>query len=347
MSEVLVAACLAASSVISSNYHNVKDLKVCQEVERPDEPARFAEYANQFHAVHAKQQATNEQTQDTNQIVWRGMHAKGHGCFTGKLTVTTQDASLQAGFFKKDATYPVVARFSNGSGNFAKDQKRDLRGLALKVSGIDGQPLVGEKWEVGTQDFLMTNAPQHHTKDIDELMGFINAMAGSTFDKVKFFVGHPKVLTTLLGQTGREVHSLLGESYYSRAAFTWGDGQAVKYAAIPCEKLGGGDSKEDPNYLTEDLTKRMGSQGACFNLTVQKQLDAKEQPIENHRKLWKTTHQVVAKVSFEPQAGDFSDTCEKMKFNPWNGVREFKPLGNFNRARGYIYKASQNYRQTR
>ena len=48
-----------------------------------------------------------------------------------------------------------------------------------------------------------------------------------------------------------------------------------------------------------------------------------------------------------PQDIDLPTTeaqCEKLSFNPWNGLNAHKPLGNMQRARRAVYLAGAHYR---
>lgn len=333
---------------ISNTYDDPSDLGVGQEIIPKDEAEKLAQYAKKFLLIHKKQQFKNSENLGSKSTVWRGMHARGHGCFVGQLQATIESDEFLQGIFQKDMTYPIVARFSNGSGSLKNDRKRDLRGFAIKVKSIEGKPLLGSAKNQSEQDFLMTNAPRHHAKDIDQLMEFIEAMSENALNKAAFFLKYPAVLTTLLGQTSRKVDSLLTESYWSRSPITWGHDLVVKYLAEPCyanltnqisTKGGGSD-------LSSQIKAQMRHSGACFWLKVQKQVNPSTEPIENHRTAWKTAEHTVAKIMFPQQEADLGKSCEALTFNPWNGILEHRPLGNFNRARKYIYEVSQSYRRT-
>ncbi|MES2963212.1 MAG: hypothetical protein V4760_04920, partial [Bdellovibrionota bacterium] len=63
----------------------------------------------------------------------RGVHPRSHGCVTGTLNVNS-NLKTEAGLFKRGASYPVTARFSNGSPKAtANDADVDTRGFAMKV----------------------------------------------------------------------------------------------------------------------------------------------------------------------------------------------------------------------
>lgn len=142
-----------------------------------DEKSGFNKYAGVFPEIHEKQQTINERSiaGDVGPgFHYRGMHAKGHGCVKGSFEVTTSDSRFKFGVLKEQKRYPVIARFSNGSGEIKNDSERGLRGLAVKIF-IGSMPQVNGHVEKGVHDLLMTNAPRHHARDVDHLMEFIEA----------------------------------------------------------------------------------------------------------------------------------------------------------------------------
>lgn len=331
-----------------SPYDDSRGLGLNQEFIPKDETKRFAQYAQTFAKIHSDQQANNENLRPPSSLSnfhYRGMHAKGHGCLKGTFKVTTQDKKLQFGLFKNPASYSVYGRFSNGSVMLQSDKDRDLRGLALKVN-MGNLPQVEGAKEPGKADFLMTNAPGHHAKDIEQLMRFIEVDASGGARKAVFMASNPGLTKTLLDQTQREVLSVMGEGYWSRAPYRLGPNQAVKFFVKPCKKVVpaplNGRNPED--QLKWDLVVK-AKEGNCFNMFVQPQTDAQKEPIENHQVEWKSESFMVATINFPPQELDRSAVCENAVFNPWNAHVDQKPLGNFNRARKYVYEVAEKFRR--
>jgi hypothetical protein len=54
---------------------------------------------------------------------------------------------------------------------------------------------------------------------------------------------------------------------------------------------------------------------------------------------------MVATINFPPQELDRTAVCENAVFNPWNAHVDQKPLGNFNRARKYVYEVAEKFRR--
>lgn len=90
----------------------------------------------------------------------RDAHAKGHGCVKGEFAVRRDvPDDLKVGVFKEERTFKTWLRYSNGNSEVRYDWKRDARGMAIKLIGVEGRKLVPEFPEQSTQDFVMINHP--------------------------------------------------------------------------------------------------------------------------------------------------------------------------------------------
>jgi len=91
--------------------------------------------------------------------------------------------------------------------------------------------------------------------------------------------------------------------------------------------------------------------GACFDMLVQPQNDACQQPIEDPTIDWgpTTTWIKVATINIPPQEilhRDMLEFCDAMTFTPWNSLEDHRPLGGINLARKAAYFASAKTRLT-
>src|SRR4051812_32652282 len=90
----------------------------------------------------------------------RDAHAKRHGCVKGELTVRGDiPEDLKVGVFEKARTFKTWQRYSNGNSEIRSDWKTDARGMAIKLTNVEGTKLVPEYPEQSTQDFVMINHP--------------------------------------------------------------------------------------------------------------------------------------------------------------------------------------------
>ena len=90
----------------------------------------------------------------------RDAHAKAHGCVKGDFTVRDDvPDDMKVGVFAEPHQYKTWLRYSNGNSEIRYDWKRDARGMAIKLTSVDGKKLVPEFPEQSTQDFVMINHP--------------------------------------------------------------------------------------------------------------------------------------------------------------------------------------------
>lgn len=333
----------------------------------PDEEKLFSELAD--HITKIQDELKNIKHQDG---ILRGFHAKPHGCLRGHLVVLPvtrryvapkfqmepEDpqmrvipAETQFGIFKDEQKYDILARFSSGVGFRKPDTELDVRGLAIKVLGVEGErvkPLPSDPHpEQHTQDFVMTNNPTQLASTAQEFMKFgevqHNSFLASLFLMKKW--RSMKVGSRILF---REVASLVNEQYWSDAPIRLGT-RTIKYTARPCgnNPSAGVRNGKDKDYLTEDLGAFAATNPICFDFAVQFQLDAIKQPIEDALTEWEeddTPFVTVAQIQFPPQELKQTQGCEGLRFTPWHALREHQPVGNMNRGRRLVYESSQRHR---
>lgn len=333
------------------DYSGASTLGLNEELVLDNERQVFKQYASEFELIHRGQQDQNAQSMGTQNNL-RGMHAKSHGCVEGQVKVMPAEPRYAIGLFSNpEAEYKVTARFSNASGLMTGDGERDLRGLAIKVIVPNLEQVEGTVAK-GEHDFLFTNAPSHHAKDIVELMDFTKAFAAGGAQKASFLATHPFLAAKLISQTGGTVESLWSETYWGRAPFRFGNKKTVKFLIKPLQKITSAslqsDSGNSNDRLAQDLSAQLsllsGNQKLRFGIFAQFQTDPQSEPVEDHSVEWKTGEVKLAEVSFGKQTPSLGASCENLKFHPWNVQKEHRPLGNMNRARRAIYEAAQEFR---
>jgi hypothetical protein len=312
-----------------------------------EEAKSFAEFASQIRKIQEKQAS------DHGQPMQRGFHAKAHGCVAAQFNLLPErDARTRFGLFsgrlaQGKVSWPAWVRFSNAVGWRQSDNELDARGMAVKVLGVPGKKLSDEEAE--TQDFLMTNSPTPVGGDAVDFMAFADANARGQISGLGFAVTHAKRgAQALMGTT--PIASAVAETYWSGGAFHLGAHQAIKFLAKPCAT----DHARNPagagaEGLRADL-KAAAAEGFCFRLYVQFQSDAFRTPIEDAAREWSELDSPpvpVAEITVPPQTLDDPARdrfCEKLSFNPWHALPAHQPMGHINRARKYVYGASNAYR---
>ncbi len=273
-------------------------------------------------------------------VVRRAFHAKTDaGLTNAEFRVAPElDDELATGIFVAGAVYPATVRFSNAAGTIGADAKPDLRGVAIRVDGV--------------QDFLLTNAPASHARDAEQFMA---AAKAATRPKSLAILGLLRALgprETLrmlraVRAASRRIESLATESYWSRAPFELGT-QAVKFKLVAAAALDGRGANGGPDYLREDLARRLRAGPLTFPFQIQRFVDERTTPIEDGTVEWQESDsqpETIAELVLPQQdlTGEADALVEKLTFTPWN-TTSIRPLGSLNRARKLVYAASAERR---
>jgi hypothetical protein len=309
-----------------------------------EERAQFAEFAKRIQELQRKSSSEH------GQPLQRGFHAKSHACLRGELRLDPQrDPRARYGVFADgQPNRDVVVRFSNGVGWKQDDGALDARGMAVKVLGVPGPKYLPD--EPTTQDFLMTNSPTPVGRDAVEFMEFARANVSGRVAEMFFAFGHASTGAAALARTG-PVSSMVTQQYWSGGAYHLGAHQAVKYSARPCDlRMERHPDRSSPDYLRQDLADAARG-GICMRFLVQFQADPQTTPIENASKAWEEADApfvTVARVVMPPQTVPSDPAsvaaCDALAYTPWHAIPAHKPMGHINRARRYVYEASQQAR---
>jgi catalase len=285
--------------------------------------------------------------------VRRVFHAKSHGCLLGELRLlSSRPDKTRHGIFWNRAPdkYSVLARFSNGQGTIDRDLLPDVRGVALKIFGV--QPGAEQ-----TIDFLMTNSRVAFGKDHAEFVEFMEASKDG-IPGLGFGLRHPRVVFNLL-KCICPPRSVAELTYGSGHAYLLGPDSAMKLKLEPhVDHVGFFDAAaarihliDDRDFLGHELEERARTKGVRFTLSVQleNEDDPAATPIEDALFEWTEESSPplpVAELVFDPQPmtdarREYVDT---LSFNPWNYHPEHRPLGNLARGRLFSYSASREGR---
>jgi hypothetical protein len=299
---------------------------------REEEERRIQGFVDEIHDV--------QERNANGGIVRRAFHAKTDAGLTNAEFRVAHDLDdeLTSGIFVAGAVYPATVRFSNAAGTIGADSKPDLRGIAIRVDGV--------------QDFLLTNAPASHARDAEQFMA---AAKAATQPKPLAILGLLRALgarETLrmlraVRAASRRVESLAMESYWSRAPFELGT-QAVKFKLAAAAAVDGRDANGGPEYLREDLAQRLRTGPLTFPFQAQRFVDEQRTPIEDGAVEWKESDsppETIAELVLPQQdlTGEADALVEKLTFTPWN-TTSIRPLGSLNRARKLVYEASAEQR---
>jgi catalase len=290
------------------------------------------------------------QAEAADGVIPRFNQPKTVACLKGSFRVHEGlPDSLAQGLFVRPGSYPAVLRFANATQ--MDDSEKDIRGLSIKVSGVQGPVLWGQE---GIQDFLFNSFPSLFVATPEEFLTFIRARQEDR--KLSFFLSpfdpHLKSLWTVF-KARQKTNSPLDIRYWSTVPFQLGDSEqsAVKYSVIPCSTY---QTKQPvnpgPNQLRSAISAHLDQQPACLTFAVQLRTDPEAMPIEDASVIWdedKSPFQSVATIILDKQPFDTSEAlaqCERMSFNPWQSLPAHKPLGRMNEVRREVYARAEKFR---
>jgi catalase len=294
----------------------------------------------------------------------RDQHPKSHGYVEGELIVEENIADdFQVGVFAKPQTFPIWIRFSNGGsdrgqdGNFLPDTVGDVRGMAIKLMGVEGEMAIADPLHSGEQDFILMNSPTFFIKDVQGYMDFFPVIQAIKKGEITFNASGapdkvpPNLLKSLQAVSyafplvkkikERPTSSLLEIPYWSATPYQLGK-NAIKFSVVPQasgESFNPASATDQSNYLREAMTQHLASKDAYFDFKIQLQTDAVQMPVEDPTVEWDEQASPYVKVATIriPQQDFNSEERKKLdeqqSFSPWHSLLEHQPLGGVNRAR--------------
>jgi hypothetical protein len=283
----------------------------------------------------------------------RDAHPKLHGCVRAEFSIEPNlPPELSIGVFGQVRTFPAWLRFSNQSAKVDPDSKPDIRGVAIKLMGVDGEKLLQNETHETTQDFILISDSRFVTKDVAEFDGLVSALTGGFLGLVWYFLTHLRVLRNLKSSLRRHANPL-GIRYFSVVPYMLGN-KAVKYSLIPRDAVETPLPENPPeSYLREAMVNQLRSGAAVFDFAVQFQTDPYKMPIEDPGVTWDealSPFRKVATVTIPSQAFDTPERREfadNLSFNPWHCLPEHRPIGGISRARRQVYQALSIFRHER
>jgi hypothetical protein len=283
----------------------------------------------------------------------RRFHVKSHGLVEAELKVEESlPPDLQVGLFKTCKTYKAWVRFSNASLKPESDEKKAVRGMAVKVLEVDDTAT--EKDGPGnSQDIVLTTNNVFFPGTVDMQVAAIKAVLGNPRQKIQ---GSLRLILSL--QFGRlfkflegrvKPASVLEQCYASLTPYLFGQGKAVKWHARPVKAAGSTQAAPaGKDYLRKRLIEDLKYSHHKFDLCVQFQSDPLKQPVEDASIEWRTPLVKVGTITILQQEFDNEERNrldQAISFSPWHSMAVHRPLGGINRMRRRIYDTLSKYRR--
>jgi hypothetical protein len=256
--------------------------------------------------------------------------------------------------FATPKRYRAVARFSNGAPAKQSDRAPDVRGLAVKVFGVDGTKVIPGMENETTQDFLAIRTSALPIRNADEFMTLVRVARPQALLPIRLMVAlGPRralqIIRAALGGLKAPQRPLAATSFYSALPIALGP-HAVQYAFIARDqaepvKLASGDA------LGEHLAAHLKRQAVSYDLKLRFYTDATQTPIEDASVEWSSPWLTVGQLILPVQDPDSARgqrvqaLVEQLAFDPWHARSDMRPLGNIMRARNVAYRASTQARK--
>ncbi|GAB4385131.1 MAG: hypothetical protein Kow00121_49690 [Elainellaceae cyanobacterium] len=280
----------------------------------------------------------------------RGQHPKSHGTVWAEFTVAPDlPENLRVGVFQQpEKTYPAWIRFSNGSA--MDDTQGGLHGMAIKLTGVEGDKVLESEKAAKTQDFVMGDHPVFFMRNAKEFAGFFAALAENKGKlPVEFFLpDRTQELKILQAFQQKQINNPLGATYWSQTPYQFGN-QAIKFAVKPTHQISA-EMGTTRDYLRSSLVDYLKNQDATFDFLIQLQGDTEKTPIEDPTVEWTEQNAPLQKVATIRIPRQVFDTLEQnafgeaLSFTPWHSLPEHQPLGSINLARKAVYQATSEQR---
>jgi hypothetical protein len=322
-------------------------LELGREYPHPDEAAHTAEILKLFSGM------TERKYPPGVRPMRRDAHTKAHGLVRAEFTVLPGlPDRARVGLFARPATYQAWIRFSSAFSSIASDRDIDVRGMAIKVMGVEGEKLLeSEKFEK-TQDFLLINHNVFFSPGTRDYVEFSREYVKRE-STIQYLLRPARWRQALIlfRAARRDVVNPLTTRFWSSVPFKHGPA-AIKYSATPCDGVRTGKPGASPNFLREAMAAHLREREACFDFMVQFQTDAVKMPVEDPSIEWgerASPFVPVAKIRIPPQVFDTerqNEYAENLSFTPWHCLPEHRPIGGVNRIRKTVYERISTLRHT-
>ncbi len=275
----------------------------------------------------------------------RAVFRKQHGAAKGRLTVDRDcPAALRVGLWA-GGPYSVWMRWSSDAPPDTPDQKNNTLGFALKLFGVAGATLATDNPLASTADLIFQNSDIFFVDNARDM-----AAISSDVEETRFMAVHLRS-TQILQEMARAEDSLLSARYSSTLPYALGD-LVAKFRLIAETPLVTEPPGASPNYLAEDLRKRLAAGPTSFLLEAQLFVDDSVTPIDRATERWEeavSPFRPVARLEIPAQDIDQDGQAayvEGLAFSPWRTLRENRPLGSIADARRIAYPASAAVRRS-
>lgn len=318
-----------------------------QEHVSPGEAARHADAARRIVAVQQAASAADGPG--------RALHRKQLLALRGTLRVLDGlPPYARHGLFAQPRAYDAWLRLSNGGPRVRPDREPDIRGLALRVTGLAGPAALGG--DTDHQDFTLINHSAFAFADSRPFVGLVESASGGPPALLAWAwrefgaLGMLRQMARLAAVRGKTFSGYATEPFFSAAPLACGP-FAVRVRLLP--PAGQAAPASPPADWAADLRARLAQGPLVWRLQLQFFVDEARTPIENAAVDWPesvapylTVADLVVDAAAESDrfGDELARQVESSVFDPWQALAAHRPLGEVMRARKLTYFESQKAR---
>ncbi len=311
-----------------------------------DEATRFNAYGPLFANIQARK--------SKKYGAGRALHRKQLSAAKGTLEVLPNLPEFALhGLFSVPTILETWVRLSNGGMDRAPDHVPDIRGVALRVLGVQGDSALGNG-PAKSQDFTLINQEQFAFPKSGEFVDFVVAASDGNGALLKFLIkrygllGALNRLAKLVKSMGKPFGGFATSPVFSAVPMACGP-YAVRVRLVPAAANGAAmpGAKKD---WGADFGARLARQDLQWELQLQPFVNEQLTPIEDASVNWSSPYTTVARLTLPQQdvssaeGQALAQQVESAKFDPWQALAAHRPLGDVQRARKVVYFESQKGR---
>jgi len=283
----------------------------------------------------------------------RGAHAKTLDLLKAEFRVEEDiPEECKVGVFAEPRTYKAFVRASSSNPSPASDKKKDARGMAIKLLGVEGERFSEFNSEKATQDLIVISWPAFFFKDLKSFVPCARMFTNGQFLRLAgwlMITGQFKSIY-FVGKAFKCQKSLLDIQFWSMTPYQLGE-KFVKYTLIP--RSAAPVSKPKPlndAYLSQNMDAQLDEGEAVFDFCVQFYKNDKETSLTDNMQIWKESDSPYVKVATLTIPKQDAGTQERLTFgenlsySPGHALAVHQPVGELNYARLHAYPAISEFR---
>ncbi len=287
----------------------------------------------------------------------RTLHPKAHGGLVGTFHVLADlPKEARQGLFATPREIPVVMRLSNGAPRHDHDNVGDVRGMALKLIGVEGEKAIAALADTVTQDFLLIPSDNFIIPTPAQFVGVVRALAGHKLLALPRLIGAlgtkaPSILGKMREGLSQRVDSVLDLRLHTGLPIRFGD-YAAKLDVVPTHAAGT-ERVEGRDRFARELEARAQAGALGWTMRAQLFVDEARTPIEDPTMSWSeevSPFIPVARIEIpvqDPTSDEgraLTARLNDLSFDPWHALAAHRPLGAMMRARNAAYRVSAQER---